>query len=60
MRREIESDGRDDQQYVLLMEQYKLHRRKDGLGALKYLDAAIALAETGEVSQDAQLGGAYV
>jgi hypothetical protein len=42
------------------MEQYKLHRRKDGLGALKYLDAAIALAETGEVSQDARLGGAYI
>jgi hypothetical protein len=60
MSREIESGGRDDQQYVLLMEQYKLHRRKDGWGALKYLDAAIALAETGEVSQDAQLGGAYV
>jgi hypothetical protein len=58
--REIESDGRDDQQYVLLMEQYKLHRRKDGLGPLKYLDAAIALTETGEVSQDARLGGAYI
>jgi hypothetical protein len=42
------------------MEQYKLHRRKDGLGALKYLDAAIALVETGEVSQDARLGGAYI
>ena len=60
MSREIESGGRDDQQYVLLMEQYKLHRRKDGLGALKYLDAAIALTETGEVSQDARLGGAYI
>jgi hypothetical protein len=30
------------------------------LGALKYLDAAIALTETGEVSQDARLCGAYI
>lgn len=60
MKREVESRGRDDRQYVLLMEQYKLHRRKDGLGALKYLDAAIALAEAGDVSQDVRLGAAYI
>jgi hypothetical protein len=58
--REIKSNGRDDQKYVLLIEQYKLHRRLDGVGALKYLDAALELARDGEVSRDALLGGAYI
>jgi hypothetical protein len=60
MSREIRSNGRDDQKYVLLMEQYKCHRRQDGVGALKYLDAALELARDGEVSRDARLGGAYI
>ncbi len=55
-----EGYGRDDQKYVLLMQQYKLRRRLNGVGALKYLDAALELARDGEVSRDALLGGAYI
>ena len=58
--RETKSDGRDDQKYVLLMEQYKRHRRLDGVGAMKYVDAALDLAGDGDVSRDALLGGAYI
>ena len=49
-----------DEKYVRLMEKYKLERRKDPQGAVKYLDAAMKLREKGKVSDDATLGGAYI
>jgi hypothetical protein len=52
--------GKDDKAYVALMDKYKRARITDGQGAMKYLDAAMKLRETGEVSDDAVLGGAYL
>jgi hypothetical protein len=45
---------------VALMDKYKRTRHTDGQGAMKYLDAAMKLRETGDVSKDAILGGAYL
>ncbi len=50
----------DDAKYVALMDKYKLNRRSDPQGAMKYLDAALALADRGNVSEDAIAGGAYL
>jgi hypothetical protein len=50
----------DDDKYVTLMEKYKMNRLNDPQGSLKYLDAAMALAQQGRVSEDAILGGAYI
>jgi hypothetical protein len=50
----------DDKKYIALMDKYKLNRRSDPQGAMKYLDAALALADKGNVSDDAQIGGAYL
>jgi hypothetical protein len=52
--------GKDDKAYVALMDRYKRARLTDGQGAMKYLDAAMKLRETGDVSRDAVLGGAYL
>ena len=52
--------GRDDAEYVRLLDLYKLNRVGDGRGALKFLDAALELSERGDVSHDARLGGAYL
>jgi hypothetical protein len=52
--------GKDDKAYVALMDKYKRARLTDGQGAMKYLDAAMKLRETGDVSSDAVLGGAYL
>ena len=52
--------AKDDAAYVALMAKYKENRREMGEKALKYLDAAMKLRETGEVSDDAVLGGAYL
>jgi hypothetical protein len=52
--------GKDDKAYVALMDRYKINRRKDGEGAMKYLEAAMKLRETGDVSDDAVIGGAYL
>jgi hypothetical protein len=54
------NSGKDDKAYVALMDKYKRARISDGLGAMKYLDAAMKLRETGDVSRDAVLGGAYL
>jgi hypothetical protein len=50
----------DDKKYIALMDKYKLNRRSDPQGALKYLDAALKLKERGNVSEDAVAGGAYM
>ena len=50
----------DDDKYVALMEKYKMNRIQDPQGALRYLDAAIALKDQGRVSEDAIIGGAYI
>jgi hypothetical protein len=52
--------SKDDKAYIALMDKYKRARITDGQGAMKYLDAAMKLRETGEVSDDAILGGAYL
>ena len=52
--------GRDDAEYIYLLDLYKQHRRQDGPGALTYLDRALRLAQEGDVSHDALLGGAYL
>jgi hypothetical protein len=51
---------KDDERYVALMDKYKRMRLKDGKKALVYLDAAMALKERGNVSEDAITGGAYL
>jgi hypothetical protein len=50
----------DDERYVALMDKYKHFRHKDREKALKYLDAAMSLKETGKVSDDGFLGGTYI
>ncbi len=52
--------GKDDKAYVALIDKYKRARHTDGQGAMKYLDAAMKLRETGDVSDKAVLGGAYL
>jgi hypothetical protein len=53
----------DDDKYVKLVDAYKQNRgssREENYAAMKYLDAAIALRERGNVSEDAVLGAAYL
>jgi hypothetical protein len=53
----------DDEKYVALYDKYKQNRgssSEENDAAMKYLDAAIALRERGNVSDDAVLGGAYL
>jgi len=53
---------KDDAAYVSLMDKYKQLRGSaiDNEAAMKYLDAAMALRERGNVSDDAVLGAAYL
>ena len=50
----------DDEKYVALMARYKELRGELGPKALPYLKAAMKLRETGNVSDDAVIGGAYL
>jgi hypothetical protein len=50
----------DDKKYIALMDKYKQNRGNDPQGAMKYLEAAMKLSSTGNVSDDAQIGGAYL
>jgi hypothetical protein len=50
----------DDDKYIALMDKYKMNRLNNPQGSLKYLEAAMALAEKGNVSEDALIGGAYL
>ena len=52
--------GKDDSKYVKLMSRYKELRGKLGKEANPYLEAAMKLRETGDVSQDAIIGAAYL
>jgi len=52
--------SKDDKAYIALMDRYKINRLKDHEGAQKYLEAAMKLRETGDVSDDAVIGGAYL
>lgn len=56
----VEDKGKDNERYVALMDKYKRMRLKDGKKALVYLDAAMALKDRGNVSEDAIVGGAYL
>lgn len=50
----------DDDKYVALMARYKELRGELGPKALPYLKAAMKLRETGNVSDDAVIGAAYL
>jgi hypothetical protein len=50
----------DDKKYIALMDKYKQNRGKDPQGAQKYLEAAMKLSSTGDVSDDAHIGAAYL
>lgn len=52
--------GKDDKEYIILMDQYKVLRGKDPQEAQKYLEGAMKLRKVGDVSHDAILGGAYL
>lgn len=54
------SEMDDDAKYVALMDKYKVERRGDYEKAQKYLEAALALRERGNVSDDAVIGAAYL
>lgn len=51
---------KDDQIYINLMEAYKLNRLQLGEAANLYLEAAMALVEKGQVSEDAQEATRYM
>lgn len=51
---------KDDKAYIKLMDRYKTERVRDYEGAQKYLEAAMRLRESGDVSDDAVIGGAYL
>ena len=55
-------EGKDDQEYIDLMGYYKHVARKQlpPDEANKYLDKAMKLARTGDVSENAKLGAAYI
>jgi hypothetical protein len=52
--------SKDDKAYIALMDKYKRDRLTDPQGSTKYLQAAMKLRETGDVSEDAMIGGAYL
>ena len=51
---------KDDKKYIALMDTYKQKRLRDPEGAQKYLDAAMKLSSSGDVSDDARIGAAYL
>ena len=55
-------EGKDDQEYIDLMGYYKHVARKtmDRKEANKYLDKAMKLAKTGDVSKNAKTAGQYL
>jgi hypothetical protein len=50
----------DDDKYMALMSKYKEKRLTEDEEANKYLKAAMKLRQSGKVSDDAILGGAYM
>jgi hypothetical protein len=50
----------DDDKYMALMSKYKEKRLTEDEEANKYLKAAMKLRQSGKVSDDAILGGAYL
>ena len=50
----------DDNKYLILMSKYKEKRLTENEEANKYLKAALKLRQSGKVSDDAILGGAYM
>jgi len=50
----------DDDKYMALMSKYKEKRLTEDEEANKYLKAAMKLRQSGKVSDDAVLGGAYM
>jgi hypothetical protein len=50
----------DDDKYLILMSKYKEMRLTEDEEANKYLRAAMKLRQSGKVSEDAVLGGAYM
>jgi hypothetical protein len=50
----------DDDKYMVLMSKYKEKRLTEDEEANKYLKAAMKLRQSGKVSDDAILGGAYM
>lgn len=50
----------DDDKYTALMSKYKEKRLTEDEEANKYLKAAMKLRQSGKVSDDAILGGAYM
>lgn len=50
----------DDDLYIALMDHYKTYRREHYEEAQPFLEAAMALRELGNVSDDAVIGGAYL
>ena len=55
-----ESNGKDDQKYISLMDEYKRTRRDNPSEASKVHKAAIKLKEDGDVSQNAVTAGQYI
>ena len=62
MKQDKETDGRDDQTYVMIMDYYKNYARKSmpGKKANRYLHAAWKLRREGDVSNEAVLAGCYI
>ena len=54
------SNGKDDERYVSLMDEYKRMRRLDRKKAQAIHNKALALKATGDVSEDAVTAGQYI
>ena len=52
--------GKDDEKYMALMSLYKQHRVDMGQRAMKFMDEAIALRTSGDVSDDVVKGMAIL
>ena len=52
--------GKDDEKYMALMSLYKQHRVDMGQRAMKFMDEAIALRTSGDVSDDVVKGMAVL
>lgn len=56
----MDSPGADDKKYLALMARYKMLRCTLGIKANAYLEAAMQLRESGDVSEKAIIGAAYL
>lgn len=56
----MDSPGADDKKYLALMARYKMLRCTLGIKANAYLEAAVQLRESGDVSEKAIIGAAYL